>query len=126
MGLTLNTRQGAGHIVVEASGQISAGESCVRFQEYLKRLMSGGGSSFVIDMAGISYMDSAGLGALLSIYATIRIQGGDLKLMNVGDHIHEALRLTNLTQVFEIMDDETRAVADKRLDPSSWNKPAID
>ena len=63
--------------------------------------------------AGISCIDSAGLGLLLSIYATLRIQGGDLKLLNVGAPVKEALTITNLTQIFEIFEDENRAIASK-------------
>jgi anti-sigma B factor antagonist len=64
-------------------------------------------------MAGVSYMDSAGLGLLLSIYATIRNQGGDLKLLNVGERVQELLRITNLINVFELYEDENRALAKK-------------
>ena len=113
MSLVLSSRQVADHIIVEASGQIVAGESCVRFHEFTKRLISGGGRLFLIDMAGISCIDSAGLGLLLSIYATLRIQGGDLKLLNVGAPVKEALTITNLTQIFEIFEDENRAIASK-------------
>ena len=119
MGLTLNTRQVDGHIIVEASGQIEAGESCLQLHEFAKRLISGGGRFFVLDMAGISYMDSAGLGLLLSIYATIRNQGGHLKLLNVGATVKEALTITNLIQVFEIFEDEDRAIASKSPGPAS-------
>jgi anti-sigma B factor antagonist len=104
MSLTLNTRQVDGCIIVEACGQIEAGEACVRFQEFAKRLISGGGQSFVIDLSGVSYIDSAGIGVLLSIYATLRIEGGDLKLKNVGAQVKEALTITNLIQIFDISD----------------------
>jgi anti-sigma B factor antagonist len=58
-------------------------------------------------------MDSAGLGLLLSIYATIRNQGGDLKLLNVSARVRELLETTKLTQVFEMYDDENQAIAKK-------------
>ena len=67
MTMTLNTRKVNGHIVLEASGRMVAGEPCVMFRELTKRLTSEGGRNFILDMAGISYMDSAGLGLLLSI-----------------------------------------------------------
>ena len=111
--MTLNSRRLNGHVIVETSGQVEAGESCVRFHEFAKQLIASGEHFFVIDMARLSYIDSAGLGLLLSIYATLTLQNGNLKLLNVPDPIREALGITNLTQVFEIFDDESRAVADK-------------
>ena len=113
MSLILNTRKVNGHIIVEASGRIEFGESSLQLRELAKRLMTNGGRLFVLNMAGISYMDSAGLGLLLSIYATIRNQGGDLKLLNVGERVRDLLRVTNLTHVFEMYEDESLAIAKK-------------
>jgi anti-sigma B factor antagonist len=119
MGLILNTRIVDGHIIVEASGRIEYGPSCLQLRELTKRLATDGTRYFVLDMAGISYMDSAGLGLLLSIYATIRNQGGDLKLLNVSARVQELLKITNLTRVFEIFDDENQAIAKKGSQTSS-------
>src|SRR5262245_2448461 len=110
MSLSLNTRSVNGTIIVEVSGRLEAGESCLQLRELAKRLTSEGGRFFVLDLSGISYMDSAGLGLLLSIYATIRNQGGDLKLLNVGERVKELLRITSLTEVFQIYEDESRDV----------------
>src|SRR5262245_1707390 len=109
MGLTLNARQSAGQTILEASGQIEAGESCLQLNEFSKRLIAGGARSFVFDLGRVSYIDSAGLGLLLSIYATLRLQGGDMKLLNVGTTVKEALTITNLIQIFEILEDEPHA-----------------
>jgi anti-sigma B factor antagonist len=113
MSLTLNTRKVNGHIVVEASGQMVSGEPCLMLRELTKRLTSEGGRYFILNMSGISYMDSAGLGLLLSIYATIRNQGGDLKLLNVSDRVKDVLRVTNLMHVFDMFEDENKAIAKK-------------
>ena len=119
MSLILNTRKVDGHIIVEASGRIEFGPSCLQLRELAKRLTSDGGRYFVLNMAGISYVDSAGLGLLLSIYATIRNQGGDLKLLNVSDRVQELLKITNLIHVFEIYEDEDHAIAKKGSSPSA-------
>jgi anti-sigma B factor antagonist len=113
MALILNTRKVNGHIIVEASGRLESGESCVQLRELAKRLTSDGGRFFVLNMAGISYMDSAGLGLLLSIFATIRNQGGDLKLVNVGQRVRDLLKITSLIDVFDIFEDEGQAVRAK-------------
>src|ERR1700731_3410222 len=114
MSLTLNTRKVNGHIVVEASGRIESSEPCAMLRELTLRLTSQGGRYFILNMSGISYMDSAGLGLLLSIYATIRNLGGDLKLLNVSERVKEVLRSTNLINVFDIFLDENMAIAKKK------------
>jgi anti-sigma B factor antagonist len=119
MALILNTRKVNGHIIVEAAGRLEQGEPCIELRELAKRLTSDGGRQFVLDMSDISNVDSAGLGLLLSIYATIRNQGGDLKLLNVGDRIKDLLRVTNLADVFDIYDDEDHAIKGRSRQPGS-------
>jgi anti-sigma B factor antagonist len=113
MALILNTRKVNGHIIVEASGKLDYGDSCSQLRELTKRLASDGGRFFILDMSGISHVDSSGLGLLLSLYATIRNQGGDLKLLNVGDRVKELLRMTSLTNIFEMFEDENHAIKAK-------------
>jgi anti-sigma B factor antagonist len=116
MGLILNTRRANGHIIVEASGRLESGEPCIQLRDLAKRLTSDGSRFFVLNMAGVSNMDSSGIGLLLSIYATIRNQGGDLKLLNVSDRVRDLLRITNLTSVFQIYEDEDHAIKAKASD----------
>jgi anti-sigma B factor antagonist len=113
MALILNTRRVNGHIIVEVSGRLETGESCLQLRELAKRLTSEGGRYFVLNMADISHIDSAGLGLLLSIYATIRNQGGDLKLLNVGQRVMELFRMMRLVDVFQLYEDEDAAIAAK-------------
>ena len=111
MNLTLTTRQGEGCVIVEASGRLVAGEPSTQLRDLVKRLTAEGARSFVFNLAGVSYMDSSGLGLLLSIYATIRAQGGDVKLANIGDRVKDLLKMTKLTEVFQIFEDENPALA---------------
>ena len=113
MSLVLNTRKVNGHIVVEASGRIEYGESSLQLRDLTRRLTSDGGRFFVLNLGGVTHVDSTGLGLLLSIYATVRNQGGDLKLVNVNTRIHQLLKVTKLLQVFDIFEDETSAIAQK-------------
>ena len=111
MNLTLTTRQGEGCVVVEASGRLVAGEPSTQLRDLVKRLTAEGARSFVFNLAGVSYVDSSGLGLLLSIYATVRGQGGDVKLANIGDRVKDLLKMTKLTDVFQIFEDENLALA---------------
>jgi anti-sigma B factor antagonist len=119
MSLILNTRKVDGHIIVEASGRIESGPSSQQLRELTRRITSDGGRYLVLNMSGITYMDSIGLGILLSIYATIRNQGGELKLLNVSPRVQDLLKTTNLLHVFEIYDDEDDAIAKKGATPSA-------
>jgi anti-sigma B factor antagonist len=110
MSLTLNTRREDGHVIVEAAGRLDAGEACAQVRDLVKRLTAEGERSFVLNMAGVTYMDSSGLGLLLSIYSTIRGLGGDVKLVSIGDRVKELLTMTKLTEVFDIFEDENRAL----------------
>src|SRR5437867_3608253 len=114
MSLTLTTRQNDGHVILEASGRLVAGESCAQVRDLVKGLTAEGARSFVLNLAGISYMDSSGLGLLLSIYSTIRGQGGNVTLVSIGDRVKELLTMTKLTEVFEIFEDENGALTEKR------------
>ena len=111
MNLTLTTRQGEGYVIVEASGRLVAGEPSTQLRDLVKRLTAEGARSFVFNLAGVSYMDSSGLGLLLSIYATVRAQGGDVKLANIGDRVKDLLKMTKLTEVFQIFEGENLALA---------------
>jgi anti-sigma B factor antagonist len=110
MNLTLTTRQGEGCVVVEASGRLVAGEPSTQLRDLVKRLTAEGARSFVFNLAGVSYVDSSGLGLLLSIYATVRGQGGEVKLANIGDRVKDLLKMTKLTEVFQIFEDENLAL----------------
>ena len=113
MSLILNTRKVNGHIVVEATGRIVQGDSALELRDLTRRMTSDGGRNFILNLGGVTYVDSAGLGLLLSIYATIRNQGGELKLINVNARIRELFKVTNLQHVFDIYEDESDAIAKK-------------
>jgi anti-sigma B factor antagonist len=112
MSLTLTTRHATDHIlIIEANGRLVAGEEAAQLRDLVKRLTAGGERFFVLNLAGVSYMDSSGLGLLLSIYATVRGQGGDVKLVNVGDRVKDLLKMTKLSEVFQIFESENRALS---------------
>jgi anti-anti-sigma factor len=112
MDLTLVTRRATDHIIIiEASGRLVSGDEATQLRDLVKRLTSEGERFFVLNVAGISYMDSSGLGLLLSIYATVRGRGGDVKLVNVGDRVKDLLQMTKLSEVFQIFESENRALA---------------
>jgi anti-sigma B factor antagonist len=80
------------------------------FREKIKELASSGARKVLINMGDISYIDSSGIGELVSGYTTITNAGGMLKLLNLGKRVQDLLQITKLYTVFETFDDEAAAV----------------
>ncbi len=100
--------------VMEASGSLNGPDSCSRLRERLKEVLANGDTQLVVDLSRVSYVDSAGLGALVAGLTTARNQGGNLKLARLARQFREQLIITKLVTVFEVYDtveDALRAFA---------------
>lgn len=104
-------RKSGGVTVVDLSGRMTLGEGCGVIRDTVKRLVESGEKLIVLNLAGVNYIDSAGLGELVGAYATVTNQGGALKLLNVQKYVHEVLQITRLYSVFEAFSDEKEALA---------------
>jgi anti-sigma B factor antagonist len=109
MQLKLNTRTKEGVLIVDCSGRIVFGEESAHLRDTIKRLVSEN-SRIVLNLAGTSYIDSGGLGTLVALYTTARNSGGATKLANLTQRVHDLLQLTKLLTVFEVFDNEDKAV----------------
>jgi anti-sigma B factor antagonist len=96
--------------VVKISGRIELGEGSAAVREVLPDLLARGRKKIVLDLADVDYIDSAGLGALVSAFTSVRNEGGDLKLVYLTKKVQDLLQMTKLYTVFEIFDDETAAI----------------
>jgi anti-sigma B factor antagonist len=110
MSLTASDRQVNGVTVVDLNGRLVLGEESKLLREKLKNLAGQGQKKILLNLAGVSYIDSSGLGALVGGYTTLTSQQGQLKLLNLTKNIHELLQLTRLLTVFEVHNDEAAAV----------------
>ena len=110
MNLKINTRQVDGVSIVDASGRITLGEGSVVLRDAVKDLLSKGQKKILLNLGDVSYIDSSGIGELVSAYTTVRNQGGELKLLNLTKKVHDLLQITKLYTVFDVKDDETAAV----------------
>ena len=110
MCLTASQRQLNGVTVVDLSGRLVLGEESKMIREELKNLASRGQKKILLNLAGVSFIDSSGLGALIGGYTTVTSQQGQLKLVNVSQTIHEILQMTRLLAVFEVHSNEAAAV----------------
>ena len=110
MSVKLTTRQVGDVTVVDAAGRITLGEGASLFRDKIRDLATGGNKKLLLNLAEISYIDSSGIGELVSGFTTVTNQGGVVKLLNLTKRVQDLLQITKLYTVFEVFDDETKAV----------------
>jgi anti-sigma B factor antagonist len=108
--LKLSNRQVDGVTIVDCSGRITLGEGSVVLRDAVKELLSKGDKKLLLNLGDVNYIDSSGIGELVSAYTTVKNQGGELKLLNLTKKVHDLLQITKLYTVFDVRDDETSAV----------------
>lgn len=100
-----------GVTIVDISGRIVLGEECAAVRELVSKLLRKGRTKILFNLADVDYIDSAGLGTLVSVFTSAKNQGGQLKLLHLTDKVHGLLQITKLYTVFDVMDDEAAAIA---------------
>src|SRR5207245_10951081 len=103
MQMTISTRQAGGVTVVDISGRIVLGEESAALRDLVCDLLSKGQKKILFNLGDVSYIDSAGLGHLVSAFTSVRKQGGELKLLNLTNKVHDVLQSTRLYTVLDIM-----------------------
>ncbi|MFE3452753.1 STAS domain-containing protein [Nonomuraea sp. NPDC059194] len=109
--LVLKERRQGDVTVLDATGKITIGEGSVQLRESVRNLLENGRQKILLDLGNVSYVDSSGIGELVSSYTTTNNQGGQLKLLNLTKKIQDLLMITKLLTVFETYDNEAEAVA---------------
>lgn len=110
MSIKISTRQVGDVTVVDLAGRLTLGEATSKLRELIRELISQGKKNILLNMADVSYIDSTGLGELVSAYVHVSNNGGKLKLLNVAKRIEDLLQVTKLYTVFESFDDEAEAI----------------
>jgi anti-sigma B factor antagonist len=108
------TRDSNGVSIVDLSGRITLGEGSSTIREMVRDLLSKGQKRILLNLADVNYIDSSGLGELVSAFTTVRNQGGELKLLSLNKKIRDLLQITRLYTVFEVFDQEAAAVSSFR------------
>jgi anti-sigma B factor antagonist len=109
MALKISTRQAGGVTVVSCSGRIVFGEEAAQLRELVKGLLQRE-KQIVIDLGGVSYIDSGGLGTLVGLYTSARNFGGEIKLAKLTQRVRDQLQITKLITVFDCYESEQAAV----------------
>jgi anti-sigma B factor antagonist len=118
MKMTASTRLVGGVTIVDLSGRIALGEGSTGLRDLIRNLVKEGIKKILLNLRNVDYIDSSGLGELVSAFTSMRSQGGDLKLLNLTKRVRTLLQITKLLTVFDITDDEATSV--KSFSPAIW------
>ena len=111
MTMKANNRQVNGVTIVDMSGRITLGEGSVILRDSIKDLIAKGQKKILLNLGDVSYIDSSGIGELVSAFTSVRNQGGELKLLKLTKKVHDLLQITKLYTVFDVKDDEATAIS---------------
>ena len=110
MQLEIRERSAGDVAILDMAGKITIGEGSVQLRETVARLRDGSRNKIILNLGGVTYVDSSGIGELVSCYTTTKNTGGRLKLLNLPKKIKDLLMITKLLTVFEIYEDEQAAL----------------
>ena len=108
--LDVRERQAGDVTVLDMSGAVRIGQGSVALRDSVRGLIDGGKKKILLNLGGVSYIDSSGIGELIANYTTVSRQGGQLKLLNLTDKIQSLLVITKLLTVFDAYDNEADAL----------------
>jgi len=114
MSFSANTRKVGDLVIVDMSGPLTIGEPVLLLRETVRRFVADGNVKFVFNLGGVTYIDSGGLGELITNFTTIRNKAGDVKLLNLTAKAKGLLQMTKLLTVFDTYEDEQKAIASLR------------
>lgn len=110
MSVKLNTRQVGDVTVVDVSGRITLGEGSSALRDLLKELIGKGNKKILLNLGEVTYIDSSGIGELVSGFTTVSNNGGTMKLLGLTKRVQDLLQITKLYTVFDIHEEEAHAL----------------
>lgn len=110
MSMKVSNRQVDGISIVDMSGRITLGEGSVVLRDTIRDMVGKGNKKILLNLGDVTYIDSSGIGELVSAFTAVRREGGELKLLNLTKKVHDLLQITKLYTVFDIKDDEASAI----------------
>ncbi len=110
MSVKLTTRQVGDVTVIDASGRITLGEGSSAFRDLIRDLATQGHKKILLNLSDVTYIDSSGIGELVSGFTTVTNGGGQLKLLGLSNRVKDLLQITKLLTVFHVFEDEAEGV----------------
>ncbi len=110
MSITVTLRRLDDVVIVDLAGRITIGEETVVLRDRIQEMLEAGDRNFLLNLSEVSYIDSSGLGLLVSSYTGVRNQQGQLKLLGLTHRVRDLMQITKLLTVFDVFDNEARAL----------------
>src|ERR1039457_282344 len=107
--MTITTREVSHVTIVDITGRITLGEETGLLRDTVRKLIAEGKKKIVLNLANVDYVDSSGVGELVSSFTTVRNSGGELKLLNLTKKVQDVLYVTKLYTVFDVKDEQFTA-----------------
>ena len=108
--LDVKERQAGDVTILDLNGEVRMGDGSIALRDSIRKLADNGKQKLLLNLAGVKYVDSSGIGELIANYTTVTRQGGQLKLLNLTDRIQNLLVITKLLTVFDSYDNEPEAL----------------
>jgi anti-sigma B factor antagonist len=108
--LDVKERQAGDVTILDLRGEVRIGEGSIALRDAIRNLTAAGKKKLLLNLAGVSYIDSSGIGEWIANYTTVSRQGGQLKLLKLTDRVQNLLVITKLLTVFDAYDDEAEAL----------------
>ena len=108
--ITISERQAGDVTILDLDGKVTIGEGSVALRTAIRRLLGEGKNKILLNLAGVGYIDSSGIGELVSSYTAINKEGGQLKLLNLTQKLQDLLTITKLLTVFDVYESEAEAL----------------
>jgi len=109
--LSIKHRQAGDVAVLDLDGQVRMGDSATALRGAIRGLVAGGNKKILLNLGGVKYVDSGGIGELIANYTTVGRSGGQMKLLNLTDKVQDLLVITKLLTVFDVYDNEAEALS---------------
>lgn len=109
--ITISERQAGDVTILDLDGKVTIGEGSVALRNAVRRLLGDGKTKILMNLGNVGYIDSSGIGELVSSFTAVNKEGGTLKLLNLTQKIQDLLAITKLLTVFDVYEDEAAALA---------------
>ncbi len=109
--LNIKQRQAGDVMILDLDGEVRIGDSATALRSAIRELAATGSTKILLNLGGVRYIDSSGIGELIANYTTVGRSGGQLKLLNLTDKVQDLLVITKLLTVFDVYEDEAEALS---------------
>ncbi len=108
--LNISERQAGDVTILDMNGKVTTGEGSIALRSAIRRLLGEGKKKILLNLSGVGYVDSSGIGELVSSFTAVNKEGGNLKLLNLTQKIQDLLAITKLLTVFDVYEAESDAL----------------